>query len=55
MESAREQPAVGSGIRTVRSGLRILAVSAMKYTPHITMMGASVFFASMARPRESPT
>jgi hypothetical protein len=30
MLSEREQPASGSGMRTVRSGLRILAVSAMK-------------------------
>ena len=55
MESASEQPAVGSGLSTMRSGLTILAVSAMKYTPHMTMTGASVSRASIASPSESPT
>ncbi len=37
IESASEQPASGSGIRTVFSGQRIEAVSAMKCTPQKTM------------------
>ena len=37
MLSASEQPAPASGISTVRSGERIFAVSAMKYTPHSTI------------------
>jgi hypothetical protein len=55
IESASEQPAVRSGISTVFAGFRILAVSAMKYTPHIAITSASVREASIASPRESPT
>ena len=40
MEAASEQPARLSGISTVLSGLRIFEVSAMKCTPHWTMMSA---------------
>src|ERR671933_295202 len=50
IESASEQPAVGSGLSTSLSGFTILAVSAMKYTPHMTMTAASVLRASTARP-----
>src|SRR2546427_642243 len=42
MLSAREHPASMSGMSTVRSGERILAVSAMKCTPQKTMTSASV-------------
>src|SRR5260370_630396 len=38
MLSASEQPALESGISTVRPGARILAVSAMKYTPANTIV-----------------
>ena len=55
MLSASEQPARGSGIKTVRSGARILAVSAMKYTPAKTMVDASLAAAMRDRARESPT
>src|SRR6202044_423127 len=55
MVSASEQPARGSGISTVRSGARILAVSAMKYTPAKTITDASLVAASRDRARESPT
>ena len=44
-----------SGISTVFSGLSSFDVSAMKCTPHCTMMGASTFVASRASCRESPT
>ena len=40
MESAIGQPAFSAGKRTVRSGDRILAVSAMKRTPQKTITGA---------------
>ena len=42
MLSASEQPARGSGMSTVRSGARILAVSAMKYTPANTITRAGL-------------
>jgi hypothetical protein len=38
---------------TVFSGLRILAVSAMKWTPHSTITSASVLAPSCASPRLS--
>ena len=41
IESASEQPASRSGIRTVLSGLRIEAVSAMKCTPQKTIASPS--------------
>ena len=40
---------------TVFCGLRIAAVSAMKWTPQKTMFAASVAAASRESPRESPT
>ena len=55
IESASEQPASRSGISTVFSGVRIFAVSAMKWTPQKTMTSASVAAASRERPSESPT
>jgi hypothetical protein len=55
MLSASEQPARGSGISTVRSGARIFAVSAMKYTPANTMVRAVLAAASRDRASESPT
>jgi hypothetical protein len=55
IDSASEQPAFMSGIRTVLSGLRIFAVSAMKCTPHWTITSASVLAASLASCRLSPT
>ncbi len=55
MVSASEQPACGSGISTVRSGARILAVSAMKYTPANTMTLAALAAASRDSASESPT
>src|SRR5262252_10065588 len=55
IEEASEQPALRSGISTVLSGLRILEVSAMKCTPHCTMISASTFMASRASWSESPT
>ena len=53
--SASEQPARGSGISTVRSGARILAVSAMKYTPANTIVRAVLAAARRDRASESPT
>ena len=53
--SAMGQPASVSGRRTVFSGERIFAVSAMKWTPQKTITSASVLAASMLSPRESPT
>ena len=41
IESASEQPASGSGSRTVFSGHRIEAVSAMKWTPQNAIASAS--------------
>ena len=55
MLSASEQPARASGISTVLEGFRILAVSAMKWTPASTITEASVFSASRASSRLSPT
>jgi hypothetical protein len=52
--SAREHPAAMSGTTTMRSGFRIFAVSAMKWTPAKRMTSASVFFAACASWRESP-
>jgi hypothetical protein len=55
IEAASEQPAPRSGRRTVFSGLRIAAVSAMKWTPQKTIVCASVAAAWRERPSESPT
>ena len=55
IDDASEQPASGSGISTVFSGERILAVSAMKWTPQKTIASASVAAAWRERPSESPT
>ena len=52
--SAREQPASKSGSKTNLSRLRILAVSAMKWTPANTITSASVSAAWRESPRESP-
>jgi len=54
IDSASEQPAAVSGMRTVFSGLRILAVSAMKCTPASTITSASVFAPLWASASESP-
>ena len=53
--SASEHPAFRSGTSTFFSGQRILAVSPMKCTPHMTRTLASVFAAHCARARLSPT
>ena len=42
-------------MRTVLSGERIVAVSAMKWTPQKTIASASVAAAWRERPSESPT
>ena len=42
-----------SGNKTFFSGLINLAVSAIKCTPHITIISASVFEASIAKANES--
>ena len=55
IDAASEQPAPRSGSSTVFSGEMIAAVSAMKWTPQKTIVEASVFAASRARPSESPT
>src|SRR5262249_24642211 len=55
IESASEQPALTSGINTVLSGLRILAVSAMKCTPQNTIVSASLAAAIRDSASESPT
>ena len=55
IDSASEQPALASGISTVFDGLRSLAVSAMKWTPAITITRASLLAASRANARLSPT
>ena len=52
--SAKVQPAPISGIRTFLDGFMIFEVSAMKCTPAMTMMSASVFAAERASARESP-
>jgi len=54
IESASEQPARASGISTVFSGLRIFAVSAMKWTPQKTIVDASLFAAIRESASESP-
>ena len=54
IESESEQPASGSGIRTVLPGERIDAVSAMKCTPQKAIASASVAAAWRERPSESP-
>jgi N-acyl-D-aspartate/D-glutamate deacylase len=55
IESASEQPASRSGIRTVLSGESTDAVSAMKCTPQNATTPASVAAACRLRPSESPT
>ena len=55
IDDASEQPARRSGISTVFSGLRIAAVSAMKWTPQKRIVEASVEAACLDRPSESPT
>ena len=55
IESASEQPAPRSGSRTVFSGDRIFAVSAMKCTPQKTIASSPVAAAWRERPSESPT
>ena len=54
IESESAQPAPRWGRKTRLRGLRILADSAMKWTPQNTMMSASVREASTDSPRESP-
>ena len=54
IELASEQPASGSGSRTVLSGAKNLAASAMKCTPHITMTRAFDDAACRASASESP-
>ena len=55
MLDAREQPAGPlAGSRTVRSGLRILAVSAMNRTPQNTITSACTVTAMRLSSRESP-
>jgi hypothetical protein len=53
--SSSEQPASRSGTTTVLPGFRILAVSAMKWTPANAITAASVFAAACASCSESPT
>src|SRR6185295_4459895 len=53
--SASEQLALRSGSSTWRAGLRIFAVSAMKWTPQNTMTSADVLAACWASASESPT
>ena len=55
IESASEQPASRSGIRTFLSGRRIEAISAMKCTPQKTIALPPALAASCERPSESPT
>ncbi len=55
IDEASEHPASGSGIRTVLSGARMAAVSAMKWTPQKTIASASVAAACRDSPSESPT
>src|ERR671910_853488 len=54
IDSESEQPAPRSAIRTVFSGERIEAVSAMKWTPQNSITEASVAAAWRERPSESP-
>ena len=53
--SASEQPASRSGTTTIRSGFRIFAVSAMKWTPQNAITSRSTFVAAWASASESPT
>ena len=53
IEEDKEQPARISGNKTFLFGLINFAVSAMKCTPHITIMSAFVFAASTASANES--
>ena len=55
MDSASEHPADISGINTFLSGFNILAVSAMKCTPHIIIVSAFAFCDSFASNKLSPT
>ncbi|SHT19513.1 Uncharacterised protein [Mycobacteroides abscessus subsp. abscessus] len=55
MESASEHPARWSGMSTVFSGLRILAVSAMKCTPQNTIVSSGASAAIRDKASESPT
>src|ERR1700742_1879286 len=55
IESDSEQPAPGSGIRTVLSGHSTDAVTAMKCTPQNTIVSASTDAARCDNPSESPT
>ena len=55
MLSASEQPAFCAGSSTVFVGFRILAVSAMNFTPQKTMMSLSVLAALRLSSSESPT
>ena len=55
IESASEQPASRSGIRTVFSGESTDAVSAMKWTPQKAMTDSLAAAAARERPSESPT
>ena len=54
MDAASEHPARRAGSSTVRSGFRILAVSAMNRTPQNTMGSASVVAAMRLSSSESP-
>ena len=53
IEEDNEQPAFMSGNKTFLFGLINFAVSAMKWTPAITIISAEVFDASTARAKES--
>jgi hypothetical protein len=53
--SAMGHPARMSGMMTGRSGARIAAVSAMKWTPQNTIMRALEAAACRDKPSESPT
>ena len=53
IEEDKEQPACMSGNKTFFSGLINLAVSAIKCTPHMTIISAFVFAASTAKAKES--
>ena len=54
IDEANEHPASRSGISTVRSGARIFALSAMKWTPHSTINSLSQSAAACASASESP-
>ena len=49
IDDDKEQPAFMSGNKTFLFGLISFAVSAIKCTPHITIISASVFAASIAK------